>query len=181
MKTFPIVLIPEGIVLAAISTSAVAQSTTAQSNTTQTVIVGVVAFLVLILFIYIYFLPTSIAFKKGHPNRWVIFAINLFGGALGGLGWIIALIWALRAFHAPIDHRYRDARDGGESGLNLFANDTKRVNVRREPSISQSVDPRPASDRPSAAQTLIELKRMRDAGEISAEEFNDLKGELFGR
>lgn len=42
-----------------------------------------------------YFIPTFIAFARGHCNRGAIFAVNLFFGLACGLGWFIALIWSL--------------------------------------------------------------------------------------
>ncbi|MCC6932129.1 MAG: TPM domain-containing protein [Deltaproteobacteria bacterium] len=48
----------------------------------------------IILAVFIYFLPTHIAFRRGHPNRWPIFVINLIFG-ISGIFWIICLIWAL--------------------------------------------------------------------------------------
>ncbi len=44
----------------------------------------------------LFFLPTIIAAKKRHPNRIGIFVVNLLMGWTG-LGWIVALIWALIA------------------------------------------------------------------------------------
>jgi len=40
-----------------------------------------------------YFLPTIIAFYRGHHNTFPIFLLNFFLG-WSGLGWIIALIWS---------------------------------------------------------------------------------------
>lgn len=38
-------------------------------------------------------LPTIIAVKKNHPYKIIIILINIFGGLLFGIGWIVALIW----------------------------------------------------------------------------------------
>ena len=46
-----------------------------------------------------YCAPTIIAFRRGHPNRFVIGAANLFGGMTGFL-WVMTLIWALERVHA---------------------------------------------------------------------------------
>ena len=54
-----------------------------------------ISFIIIILGVMIVgALPTIIAFCKSHPNRWVILGINFFFGATG-VGWFIALIWAL--------------------------------------------------------------------------------------
>jgi hypothetical protein len=58
---------------------------------------GFVIFMVIALLIagFIYILPTIVAFRRDHPNRWIILVINVaFGGTI--LGWGIALAWALR-------------------------------------------------------------------------------------
>lgn len=39
--------------------------------------------------------PTIIAFRRHHPDRWLITGTNLLLGATG-MGWLAALAWALR-------------------------------------------------------------------------------------
>ena len=41
-----------------------------------------------------YLLPTIVALWRRHAYRWVIFALNVIGGATG-IGWIVAIIWAV--------------------------------------------------------------------------------------
>lgn len=50
---------------------------------------------------FIYILPTLIAFRKKHWNRYVILLINV---ALGGtfLAWLGALIWAMNRVDDPV-------------------------------------------------------------------------------
>ena len=48
----------------------------------------------------IYFLPTIIAFKRSHRNRWIILLMNIFGATI--ILWIIALVWALNKFDDPV-------------------------------------------------------------------------------
>ena len=43
----------------------------------------------------IFFVPTFIAFIRGLKNKWIVFLINLFGSSILGIGWIIALVWAI--------------------------------------------------------------------------------------
>jgi hypothetical protein len=43
----------------------------------------------------VYLLPSVIAFIRKHHYFWIILALNVFGGLIGGVGWIIALIWAV--------------------------------------------------------------------------------------
>jgi hypothetical protein len=57
----------------------------------------VFALLISILSLF-YFLPFAIAFYKKRANTGAIFALNLFlGWSL--VGWVIALVWALKAEH----------------------------------------------------------------------------------
>jgi len=73
----------------------------------------------------IYMVPTIVAFRRNHPNRWLILALNLaFGGTV--FGWVICIVWACQAIHLTDDP---EGSDGGESGLNLFVNDIQRVRV----------------------------------------------------
>lgn len=44
--------------------------------------------------LFIFLLPTIIAFCRVHHYRWIIFAINVFGSLLVGSGWLVAMIWA---------------------------------------------------------------------------------------
>jgi hypothetical protein len=123
-------------------------------------------FMVIALLIvgFIYILPTVVAFRRVHPNRWIILVINVaFGGTI--LGWGIALAWALRAAH-----RVGSASSGGESGLNLFVNDTKRIQVVEPP-------PLPAT---SLSHELERLHDLHTRGAISQAEFDGLKAKLIG-
>jgi hypothetical protein len=117
-----------------------------------------------LVFVLVYTLPSIVAFRRNHPNRWLILVINLaFGGTI--IGWGIALAWAMRAVH-----RLGSASSGGESGLNLFVNDVRKV---------QLVDPPPL---PQTSVTL-ELERLHGLfvrGAISQIEFDGLKAKLLG-
>lgn len=54
----------------------------------------VVGLLGLLIILYLYFLPSTIAEKKKHRNRGAIAALNLLLGWTF-LGWVAALVWAL--------------------------------------------------------------------------------------
>jgi len=110
----------------------------------------------------VYALPTIIAFRRKHPNRWLIMVVNAaFGGTV--IGWGIALVWALR-----FAHKNGDASEGGESGLNIFVNDTKKVQI------VGTVDP--AS---SLGHELERLHGLLTRGAISQGEFDALKAKLL--
>jgi hypothetical protein len=112
----------------------------------------------------IYIMPSIVAFRRNHPNRWIILIINVaFGGTL--IGWGIALVWAMRAAH-----RVGSTSSGGESGLNLFVNDVKKIQV---------VDPPPLPGT-SPVQELERLHGLLVRGAISQVEFDGLKAKLLG-
>lgn len=108
-------------------------------------------------------IPIFIAFYRKHPNRWLIFVITIIFGATG-LGWLIALVWSLSAAHlSPTGTK------GGESGLNLFANDTQRVKLANE-----------LPDNPDdAVDKLKRLKTLYDTDALSKEEYEAMKKPLI--
>lgn len=136
-------------------------------------------FLVFLVFALImYPLPTFVAFSKRHPNRWVILGLNLI---LGGTGivWFGCLIWAMMKVHDPKD---AEGSRGGESGLNIFANDIVRVKVEGEsatPPSARAGAPGWPSDLPSSPapgpdtlSRLERLQRLRDQGVIDDEQLD---------
>lgn len=48
----------------------------------------------LVVFLPLALLPSIIAIVRKHPYKLWIILINIFGGLLWGLGWIIALVWS---------------------------------------------------------------------------------------
>jgi hypothetical protein len=67
-------------------------------------------------------------------------------------------------------HRVGAASSGGESGLNLFINDVKKIQVVEPPPLPQT-------------SLLQELERLHDLlvrGAISQTEFDGLKAKLLG-
>ncbi|WP_375451452.1 hypothetical protein [uncultured Devosia sp.] len=73
------------------------------------------------------------------------------------IGWLGSLVWAFQAVH-----RSEGGSHGGESGINLFANDA--VIVREEPRSLQPADNDPA-------EKLQRLTHLFDGGSLSAEEY----------
>jgi Superinfection immunity protein len=57
----------------------------------------VVLFLYGIWTITLYVLPTAIAFSRKKKHRWLIAVINILGGWIYGVPWLISLVWALLA------------------------------------------------------------------------------------
>lgn len=130
-------------------------------------------FLAVILIIVIgliYFMPTLVAFKRNHPNRWVIFVLNLCLGATL-VAWLICLIWAFRKIHDPLESK--DGSRGGESGLNFFINDVKTVRV-----ISQEAN-RESSHQNTVIEDLSKLNELKEKGVLNNEEFEAAKKKLL--
>ena len=57
---------------------------------------------VMIIMAACYCAPTIVAFRRKHPNRFVIAAINVVGGMTVFL-WVMTLIWALQKIHIAGD------------------------------------------------------------------------------
>lgn len=53
-----------------------------------------IVILVAVILLAVYFIPTFIAFVRGHDHRMVILLLNLFLGWTA-IGWIFALIWSV--------------------------------------------------------------------------------------
>lgn len=115
----------------------------------------------LIVMAAVYITPTVVAFYRRHPNRWVILLINVvFGTTI--LGWGVALVWA---FHGV--HRSRTKNHGGESGLNLFVNDPKKIELLNERSHA------------AAADEIGRLHQLLQSGAITQTEFDAFKARLL--
>ena len=111
----------------------------------------------------IYIMPSIVAFRRNHPNRWIILVIDIaFGGTI--IGWGIAMVWAMRAAH-----RVGSTSSGGESGLNLFVNGVKKIQVVDPPPLPQT----------SPVQELERLHELLVQGAISQVEFDGLKAKLL--
>lgn len=112
---------------------------------------------------FVYVVPTFIAFRRNHPNRWLILLVNVvFGGTI--LGWGIALAWALRAVHQT-----GSTSSGGESGLKVFVNDVRRVQLVEPPPIPHA----------SLSEEIERLHELFVRGAISQAEFDTLKVKLL--
>lgn len=122
---------------------------------------------------YLFVVPSIIAFRRGHPNRWPILAVNICLGGTG-IGWAAALIWALYAVHRSNEP---GGSHGGESGLNVFTNDVRRVHL-----ITLTADPsRPLLTTGAMVAEIERLKALRDAGHLSEAEFTGLKSTVLAR
>lgn len=55
---------------------------------------GLFEFIVILMILFIYFIPTFVAYSRKHKNALAIFILNLFLGYTF-IGWVVALIWAV--------------------------------------------------------------------------------------
>jgi len=147
--------------------------------------VGHVFFAIAVVVGLVLMIPTFIAFYRQHPNRWLIGVINVvFGPTL--FGWLICLVWALDAAH-----RSPTGNHGGESGLNLFANDVQDIRFVQTPEASSSAQPEPqgpqnprtehADPHGDDADQLKRLKQLFDQGLLDQDEYAHLKGQIIDR
>ena len=55
---------------------------------------GIAEFIFIFTLLFVYFVPTFVAYSRQHKNVLAIFILNLFLGYTF-VGWVIALIWAV--------------------------------------------------------------------------------------
>lgn len=55
-----------------------------------------VGMVILLIVLFVHFLPSYVAFSRFHPARWAILLVNIFFGWTL-IGWVITLVWALSA------------------------------------------------------------------------------------
>lgn len=153
------------------------------------------AFIAVVLAILlVLFIPTIVAFRREHPNRWLILVVNLaFGGTV--VGWVAALVWALHYAHIS-----EEGSNGGESGINLFVNNPVAVRVDPDfhqnlsvpsPAINDGISsrpkPTPSSTTKAKAQNqdaiaaLHRLNTLFESGAITADEYTALKTPILNR
>lgn len=62
-------------------------------------------FLIIVLFLIVYFLPTILAYTNNKKNKTTIFLLNFIIG-WSAIGWFIALYLALRREKFTINHEF---------------------------------------------------------------------------
>lgn len=106
-----------------------------------------------------YFIPTFIAFIRGHDSKWGIFLLNLLLG-WSFIGWVIALVWSF-----------------------------SRANSAQQMVINQSIEAQsnhvnaPTSNAPTQMDRLALLKKLnhlKTSGALTDEEFQEEKRNILG-
>ncbi len=56
---------------------------------------GAEVILLLLLLLSVLSIPAFIAFARNHRYKWVILVLAVFGSVFWGIGWLVALVWAV--------------------------------------------------------------------------------------
>lgn len=123
-----------------------------------------------ILLAFLYFLPTYIAFRRDHAFKWIIFAINVVLGA-SGLGWLVALIWAIY----PSNRSLADPVLGNPTGTGTRNAGHALADVAAAQAQAQA-QPHGAA---TALDALERLNALAEKGVVTKEEFEKKKAELL--
>ena len=119
--------------------------------------------------ITLYVLPTAIAFSRKKQHRWLIAVINILGGWIYGVPWLISLVWALLA-------RKTDGSKGFKAwpvGLGLvvapflFGAFGAAINLKKESNEVVQASATPAVQEP-AAGTLTAMPAQQGAAGAAA-------------
>jgi hypothetical protein len=136
------------------------------------IILGVFAALVLL---FVYVLPTYIAFSRQHSFKWIIMAINLVLGA-SGLGWLIAFVWAVW----PQEKSLADPLLGNPTGTGR-RNAGHTLGEMRASATQSEAAPDSNATGASALDVIERLSKLAERGVITAEEFAEKKARLLSQ
>ncbi|MBJ3784102.1 superinfection immunity protein [Devosia sediminis] len=124
-----------------------------------TSIFGILSLFFFVALIVLYFVPSIIAFRRRHRNRWAIFALNLVLG-WSFLGWVASLIWACVA--------------GGDLTPKV------KIDLRTE----AVPPPAPSQATTSNEEVLLMLTRLKEVyerGGIDKDEYHRLRDPIIDR
>ena len=62
---------------------------------------GIGTLIIVLVLVIVHFLPSIIAFRRGHHNRIAILVLNILLGWTF-IGWVVALVWACTAVRPQI-------------------------------------------------------------------------------
>ena len=151
------------VALVATACAAMAQGAADQASLEMALIA------VLIVGWIIYIVPTIIAFRRKHPNRWLVLVVNVVFGATG-LGWLGSLVWACSALHVGSKgNGANETRVEGYS-LNPAAATLGGATKTDHSTTTYPTDP---------IERLRRLQALRDSGALDEREFKSLKAEVL--
>ena len=129
----------------------------------------IVLFLYGIWTITLYVLPTAIAFSRKKQHRWLIAVINILGGWIYGVPWLISLVWALLALKTDGSKSFKAWPVG--FGLVvapfLFGAFGAAINLKKETNEVVQASATPAVQEP-AAGTLTAMPAQQGAAGAAA-------------
>lgn len=152
------------------------QDTTSGSSMALSVVL--VLFLVF-LGLAFYFIPTIVAFWRGHSYKWVILAINVFAGWTG-LGWLTITVWSIW----PAEKSIVDPVVGNVTGLGTRnAGDTMgAATYGKERGYRQEVSVSSMGTKEISEQQLSQLARLgslKQSGILTDIEFEVEKARIL--
>jgi hypothetical protein len=119
--------------------------------------------------ITLYVLPTAIAFSRKKQHRWLIAVINILGGWIYGVPWLISLVWALLALKTDRSKGFKASPVG--LGLVvapfLFGAFGAAINLKKETNEVVQASATPAVQEP-AAGTLTAMPAQQGAAGAAA-------------
>ena len=130
----------------------------------------VVLFLYGIWTITLYVLPTAIAFSRKKTHRWLIAVINILGGWIYGVPWLISLVWALLALKTDGSKGFK----AWPVGLGLvvapflFGAFGAAINLKKETNEVVQASATPAVQEPAAGTLTAKPAQQGAAGAAAA-------------
>lgn len=135
---------------------------------------GLAILLVFLIGATIYFLPTIVAFQRGHGYKVVILVMNLF--AFTGILWLASMIWAVfpaeKALIDPVVGNFTGTgtRNSGDAIGNARFGNERGYAAAGGSRVSDGV-----------LDELNKLADLRSKGAITDAEFEAMKAKLLGR
>jgi len=143
--------------------------------------IGIV--LLIVFGLWVYLLPTTIAFNRNHHYKLIIMGINIVMG-LTGIGYLVAFIWAVwpaktslldPLIASPTSTKVED----GKQIYGRWGEYKQAFDSTANPTV---VPPPLQTERPVTDydQQLRVLAKLKEDGVITAEEFDHKKGQILG-
>lgn len=132
---------------------------------------GGTEWLLILIVLPLYFLPTIIASTRHHPNAWGIFIVNLVLGWTF-LGWVGSLVWAFYS--------------GSKPSPTVIVNNSSQSYSQEYKSEKPDFQEQMQSQKQSITQQekidqLRQFKQLLDEGVITIEEFNKQKAAILSQ
>jgi len=142
---------------------------------TEEVLIGILSLIGFGIVFGIYFLPSIIAYKRGHHYRHIILIVNIFAFAI--FPWVIAMIWA----SFPKEKSFFDLFVGNPTGTgNRNAGAAIGESIRdAKQKITSVPSKKIKTNKLSRLDDLQRLSILFDDGKISKDEYEELKKDFL--